>query len=398
MATINFLLQSKNNPANIYVRLSDGRKIDVKTKTNFIIDPADWSDVKQRPKNLKNAALKNLDYDLQELRTNLLNYYNKSAEEKNLNWLKNFLNPVVEKEIPKDLIGYFDYYLKERENELNHRTVLKIKVVQNKLKLFQKEKKTIYLVKDVNDKFKKDFEKYNIDKGYSQNTILSNIKEIKGVCYHASKKGLEINSELATIKTAQKKAVSIYLTFDELEKIEKTDLKIKELQDARDWLIISCYSGQRVSDFMRFKKEMIRTQGKVKLIEFTQQKTGKIMTLPLHPKVLAILEKRKGNFPDATTDPKYNIAIKNVCKKAKLNELVYGGKNDPKTNRKVFKEYPKHELVTSHIGRRSFATNFYGKIPTSLLISATGHSTEQMFLIYIGKSNSDKAIQLADYF
>ncbi len=54
--------------------------------------------------------------------------------------------------------------------------------------------------------------------------------------------------------------------------------------------------------------------------------------------------------------------------------------------------------VTSHIGRRSFATNNYGKIPTSLLISATGHSTEQMFLEYIGKTDTQKAMQLADYF
>jgi hypothetical protein len=55
-------------------------------------------------------------------------------------------------------------------------------------------------------------------------------------------------------------------------------------------------------------------------------------------------------------------------------------------------------LVSSHIGRRSFATNNYGRIPTSLLINVTGHSTEGMFLEYIGKSNTEKAIQLAEYF
>ena len=70
MATIKFLLQSTKNPANIYVSLIDGRKVDVKTKTNFVINPADWSETKQRPKNLKNEALKNLDSDLQNLRTN----------------------------------------------------------------------------------------------------------------------------------------------------------------------------------------------------------------------------------------------------------------------------------------------------------------------------------------
>ncbi|WP_130735470.1 phage integrase SAM-like domain-containing protein [Flavobacterium sp. J27] len=398
MATIKFLLQSKSNPANIYIRLIDGRKVDVKTKTNLIINPLDWSESKQRPKNLKDVDLKNLDFELQELKTKLLNYYNNNLDDEiNLQWLKNFINPSND-EIPKLLVAYFDFYLEERKNDLNHRTVLKIKVVQNKLKSLEKEKKKSYLLKDVNVKFKKEFENYNIEKGYSKNTIANNLKEIKAICLHARKRGLVISSELDEIKTKQEKAISVYLTFEDLEKIENTDFKIEEQQDARDWLLISCYTGQRISDFMRFKKEMVRTVSGKQLIEFTQQKTGKKMTLPLHPKVTAILNRREGHFPKKMTDPKYNVLIKSICKKSGLLDEVFGGKNDQETNRKVFKEYKKYELVTSHIGRRSFATNFYGTIPTSLLISATGHSTEKMFLNYIGKSSSDQALELANYF
>ena len=66
--------------------------------------------------------------------------------------------------------------------------------------------------------------------------------------------------------------------------------------------------------------------------------------------------------------------------------------------RKKTDTYKKHELVSSHIGRRSFATNFYGKIPTTYLIYVTGHSTEQMFLTYIGKSNKDLAMEIGNYF
>ncbi len=397
MATIKFLLQSNKNPANIYIRLIDGRKVDVKTKTNFVINPDDWSEVKQRPKNLKNEALKNLDADLQNLRSNLLNHYNKNSEEIiNLNWLKNILNPKASEIIPTELVSYFDYYLKEREGELRHRNVMKIKVVQNKLIRMQQDKKKVYMMKDIDLAFKKEFEAWNLKNDYSPNTIVSNLKEIKALCNHARKKGLKINSEFEEIKTAHKKAISIYLNFDELEKIENVELKIQEQDIARDWLIISCYTAQRVSDFMRFTCDMISTQKDVKLIEFKQQKTGKIMALPLHKKVLKVLEKYSGEFPPKMLEQKYNELIKSVCKKAGIDEMVYGGKMIEK--RKVMGEYPKWQLVTSHIGRRSFATNFYGKIPTSLLISATGHSTEQMFLIYIGKSNADKAIELNQWF
>jgi integrase len=416
MAAIKFLLQSVSNPANIYVRLIDGRRIDIKTKTNFVINPNDWSESKQRPKNLKNQSFKNLDFELNNLRANLLNYYNENKDETiNLAWLKKFINPKDKIEIPKELVSYCDFYLSERVKELNPRIFLNIKVIQKKLIEIQKIKRKIYFLKDVDLNFKKEFEKYNLEHGYSENTILNNLKEIKGICFHAQKKGMQISTEINDIKTAQKKAVSVYLSFEELEKIEKTDLKIKDLQNARDWLLISCYTAQRVSDFMRFNPGMIRTEGNVKLIEFTQKKTGKIMTLPLHKKVIEILEKRNFEFPEKITDQKYNLLIKSVCRKAKIDDVVFGGKSvviktgkkklsktgemiEEQIIRKIMGNYPKHELITSHVGRRSFATNFYGTIPTSLLISATGHSTEQMFLVYIGKSNSDKAMQLSNYF
>jgi len=38
------------------------------------------------------------------------------------------------------------------------------------------------------------------------------------------------------------------------------------------------------------------------------------------------------------------------------------------------------------------------KIPTVLIMSATGHKKEDMFLRYIGKTSTDMAKQLADYF
>jgi hypothetical protein len=105
------------------------------------------------------------------------------------------------------------------------------------------------------------------------------------------------------------------------------------------------------------------------------------------------------------SDQRYNDHIKVVCKEAKLKAKIEGkkqlntsGKKDVSIMRNVYGIYPKHELVTSHIGRRSFATNYYGKIPTTFLIYITGHSSEALFLNYIGKSNKDIALELADMF
>jgi hypothetical protein len=142
---------------------------------------------------------------------------------------------------------------------------------------------------------------------------------------------------------------------------------------------------------------MIRTEGELTLIDFEQKKTGKLMELPLHPKILQILNKNNGNFPYKLSDQRYNDHIKDVCKEANITHEVRGSKMNKETYRKESGLYPKYELVSSHIGRRSFATNNYGKIPTAYLISITGHSSEAMFLEYIGKAQNEQAKGIVKY-
>jgi len=401
MATINFLIQSKNNPSGIYIRLREGRSIDIKAKTRFAIDPEKWSATKGQPKNLKDAHMKMLQENLQKLSTDLLNHYNASVNHETINtgWLKNFINPQKKGEtIPSGLLDYFAYYAVHKKSLLKPSTFTKLNVNTHLLERFQRWSNKVYAIRDVNADFKLQFETFCKEQNYAPNTIARAIKFIKTICYHAAGNGIETHFQLKHINAKTVKVEKIYLTDEEIEKITKADLKLDYLENARDWLIISCETGQRVSDFMRFRSSMIRYEGKVPLIEFTQVKTEKIMAIPLSKRVRAILDKRDGEFPRKITDQRYNEYIKEVCRIAGINKKTKGSKINKEMIRKESGIYPKYELITSHVGRRSFATNNYGKIPTPLLMNVTGHSTETMFLEYIGKTATDKAIQLAEYF
>ena len=92
--------------------------------------------------------------------------------------------------------------------------------------------------------------------------------------------------------------------------------------------------------------------------------------------VIKILE---NELPRKVSQVIFNKHIKALCKMAGINELVYGFKNNPKTRRKEIVNTPKYTFVTSHIMRRSFASNYYGKIETPLLMNITGHSKESNF-------------------
>ena len=65
--------------------------------------------------------------------------------------------------------------------------------------------------------------------------------------------------------------------------------------------------------------------------------------------------------------------------------------------RKKHRIFPKWKLVSSHIGSRSFTSNHFGKIPTPIIMAATGHKSESSFLKYIGKGRADIVSILAEY-
>ncbi len=383
--------------------MRDGKTVDAKAKTKYVVNPDDWSSAKGQPKNMSEAHSKNLNGDLTNLATKILNYYNKVENDQvvNTQWLKDILNPPVKQDaIPNKLVAYYDYYGAHKKDSVKKATFTKLNVNKHLIQRFQEATGKEYLIKDVNADFMRKFQEYCKSERYAQNTIARAVKFIKTVCYHAHNNGIETHYQLNSITAKTEKVDKIFLNTEELDKILGVDLEHEYLANARDWLIISCETGQRVSDFMRFNKEMIRYVGEVPLIEFNQVKTGKTMSIPLSKKVMAILSNRNGDFPRKISDQRYNEYIKEVCKVAGIKDNIEGAKSltvDGVT-RKVSGIFPKHELITSHIGRRSFSSNNYGRIPTALLINATGHSTESMFLEYIGKTSTDKALQLAEYF
>jgi integrase len=441
MATVNFLYRSTKDKANLHLRLLyryNDNDFVFGANTKFEVLKDYWNEnhiIDKKTKKIKgtkevsilNKRLE-VNNELNKIENHVLNAFNTvSIDEVNKEWLQTqidyYYNPPQEAEqLPTGLLKYFDYFIEAKKNEITNGTQKKYNVTKHLLERYQKTKSTQIKIADVNDKFKVDFENYCLKNNYALNTISKDLRTIKTVCNHARYNGISTSHQLDKIKTPQHKTEKIYLTFEELTKIENIDKRRlnDNYDNAKDWLIISCYTGQRISDFMRFDKSMIRyeknKQGILKpFIEFTQVKTNKVMTVALHPKVIEILEKRNDDFPKIISDAKYNLYIKQVCRIAGITDVIKGSRltdinNEDKTEKKAknkdevkqFRKevgmYKKWELITSHIGRRSFATNFYGTIPTTHLKNVTGHSTEAMFLNYLGKSNKDLAMELTNYF
>jgi integrase len=148
--------------------------------------------------------------------------------------------------------------------------------------------------------------------------------------------------------------------------------------------------GQRVSDLLKLSPDNLRKAHIGLYIDIIQQKTKKPVTVGVaDPLVIEIL---KNEFPRRVSQVVFNKQIKALCRMAGIDELVSGFKNNSKTRRKEVVSAPKNAFVTSHIMRRSFASNYYGKIETPLLMNITGHSKESTFLSYIGTHQNKDAL------
>lgn len=416
MATINFLYRSIKDKANLHLRLLY-RFNDIDfvfgVNTKYEVSKLYWS--KQHKSKSKDVLISNqqveVNNELNKIENHILNAFNiVNPDAINKEWLQteidNYYNPLPEQnDIPKNLIEYIDFYIDYRKHELKETSKQKFNVIKQKLTRLQIFRNKSILIKDINDSFKNEFVEYSKSKLYAQNTMQRELVFIKTFCKHARFLGLETSPQLESLRLDRAKVEKIYLSFEDLTAIENIapNKLTDSLNNAKDWLIISTYTAQRISDFMRFTDKMIRTEDGLKFLEFTQKKTNKLTTIPIHPKVIEILAKRNGMFPYVISDQKYNDYVKIVCELAELTKPTKGSKvieTAPESGifRKVTGMYRKCDLVTSHIGRRSFATNFYGKIPTSHLINITNHSTEVQFLAYIGKSNKDLAKETFKYF
>lgn len=415
MASVNFLYRSTKDKGLLNIRLLfryDEKDFVLASKSKLEVSKVYW-DNKHLSKS-KDIIIINQQIEIKKelnlITNHILRAFNKVSipDQLNKKWLdqqvENYYNPQNHsKIIPNDLVRFIDYYIDQRKDEVRSTSITKYKVIKHKLERLENALNRTIFINEINEDFKQDFVKYCKQENYSQNTIQRELGIIKMFCKYSKYKGVEVHIELDNLRLSKEKTDKTYLSLEEIDLIEKAAIELPHLLNARDWLIISCFTGQRISDFMRFNKNMIRLEKGKSLIEFEQQKTGKRMTIPLHEKVLNIIEKGGGEFPRKISDQRYNDYIKDVCKIAGINSMIAGKKQlnidkDSKKIRNVAGVYPKYEMVTSHIGRRSFATNYYGKIPTTFLIYVTGHSTESMFLNYIGKSNKDLAFEITKYF
>ncbi len=176
-------------------------------------------------------------------------------------------------------------------------SIVAISVSLNRLRDFEAETGRTFDFGDIDMNFYRDFTSFLKRRGYGLNTLGKTIKVIKTVMRCAEEEGYHSNHNYSahSFKAPKADSGAIYLTKDELKRINELDLSGKcwGLQVSRDIFMIGVWTAQRVSDYNYLKKEDVRTdvirswdedgnlsERQVRTVHIVQQKTGKKVVTP----------------------------------------------------------------------------------------------------------------------
>lgn len=423
MATGKFRTKTDNDWNTIYYRLKESKVFDIECSIGIQIPNQRWSHSKQEVLPTPDFDFKEINLKIRELDLYIRKEYGNAtinSEIVNTAWLKQkiniFFNKVTDN-IEVNASVFFTNFIesfiedsktkKTRKNTLiKPRTIQHYNTTLNKILAFEEQERTKIKLTDITITLHTKFIDFlETKQKLNPNTIGGYIDDIKLFCNNAEKKDFVISKEfkLTEFYSPTNKTNDPYLKEEEINLIYNQVFEQDYLDNARDWFIVGLRTGLRISDFLKLTTENIEDG----FIFKKTLKTDYPVIIPIHEQVENILAKRNGAFPRSISDQKFNDYIKIICEKAGFTEVVDGAKltkvivkenGKKKTlHRKQFGKFPKHELISSHICRRSFATNLYGKIDTLTIMKITGHSTESQFLGYIKITPKEYAEKLKAY-
>lgn len=266
------------------------------------------------------------------------------------------------------------------------------------LKAFEEETGKIYL-EDISVKWAQDFNIWMMERDYSKNTIAGALQRIKAVLHRLKNEGIG-TFDGSGIRAATEQTTTVFNTIEELKILLEADFADTPGYDrVRDIYVIHCFLGLRFSDLatiLENPKNYTREMGGRLYFEIKTQKTGEVVFIPVSRSVKQVCERYRWNFGEVFTYQYYNEAIKEIARRAGLTTPVIFSRTEG--GKRVDKQVPKYELMSSHTARRTFATNSHlSGIAERDIMLITGHKTTAAFYKYIRSSSMENAIKIANH-
>lgn len=332
------------------------------------------------------------------------NFRAKNNREPSLAELSDLLDHDKSENRNQDPLEYFQGFIESLKTKTNSFTGNRlragtIRMYQGTLDVVEKFDKIKKLTwQGIDLKFYTEYVKW-LSSRYSKNTVGKHVRKLKYFLREAEAAGMPVNPfyRSSQFKSYSEPSNRIYLTMEDVKRIKDVRLTNLCQIEVRDAFVISCYSGLRFSDWIKLPEALNVMPGHIALMK--QTKTGAPALVPIHPDIEPICDRyRKSGFTHTILrhNAKVNKELKWIAEMAGLVEPVMTDITSGGVTESVMKK--KYEMVQTHTGRRSFATNTYlSGFETKALSTIMGFSSEREFVKYLKVGNLGRANMLSDH-
>lgn len=232
------------------------------------------------------------------------------------------------------------------------------------------------------------------EKNLMQNTVKGHLERLQAMLQKAMLYGYCVDNTYKEVSVPEEEVGAVFLSMTEIIRIYYFDRLTRFQSEVRDHFIMGCMTGLRYSDYSRLNESNFDRD--TNMIRIKTQKTGVVVSIPMHKFVREIVRKYDYRLPKPRCIQYFNRCVKDICKKVGLTEPILWERTVGAEV--VSKEIPKWQLVSSHTARRSFATNmFLQNIPTYRIMLITGHKSESSFFKYIRVTREENAATLSGH-
>ncbi|AMJ65921.1 site-specific integrase [Hymenobacter sp. PAMC 26628] len=221
-------------------------------------------------------------------------------------------------------------------------------------------------------------------KKLGQNTVCKTVKHLKAFLrYVREDRRMPVAVEAREMKIRWAEVEKVYLSAAELALLEKALLP-SALVATRDAFLFCCYTGLRHSDLTELSQANVQTWDGSRILRLTQTKTRTAVSIYLTPPAAALLDKYDGtraHLLPATSNQVMNRNLKRIAQLAGLRDLVEVVTIEE--GKVVKRQQPKHELVSMHTARHTFAVlSLMRGLPVAVLQKVLGHAKIQTTMLY----------------
>jgi len=204
---------------------------------------------------------------------------------------------------------------------------------------------------------------------YAANSAHTFFAELKAVLNDfADEKPIASKRFNKILKVKREQSQAVYLTLDELKKIIDYQPQSNYERYVKKIFIIEALTGARNCDSKRLS--IANCDDNLRTITYFSQKTHKSVTLPIWNDVLQFLS---DPIDTSISLVYFNRLLREICRRCKIDENV------SIYTRGKLTTGPKWQFVSSHTGRRSYATNLYIlHVEPSTIAQFMGHSSPEI--------------------